>query len=248
MQLKNKNVIITGTQRGIGRSMLEEFCSEGANVYAHAREATSDFITETQRLSEKYKVEVLPWCFDLTDTTAMKEKVKELMGNKRSIDALVNNAGVTLNSLFQMTTAEQLRNQMEVNFFSVFLLTQYISKMMVRRKNGSIVNVASTAAIDGNPGKAAYGASKAALITMTQVVAAELGTSGVRANCIAPGITRTDMLETMPEQEVSKSIEFSDLKRAGQPREIAQTAVFLASDLSSYITGQVIRVDGGMGK
>lgn len=246
MILKGKNIIITGTNRGIGKAMLEEFAKNGANVWAHARKETAEFKELIAMLSDKYKVEIRPIYFDLTDYDAMKVVVKEIMSSKIPVDALVNNAGITYNALFQMSTQDNLRQQFEVNFFSVFMFTQYISKLMVREKKGSIVNIASTAGLDGNPGKSVYGATKAAVIAMTRSVSAELGESGIRANCIAPGITETEMLSTMPEAVVKEARETSDLKRGGLPSEIASTAVFLASDLSSYITGQVVRVDGGL--
>ena len=246
MLLKNKNAIITGTNRGIGRAMVEAFAANGATVWAHARKETEEFMSDMQQLAQKYQVEIRPIFFELTDYEAMKQSVKKIMSSKIPVDILVNNAGITYNALFQMSTEDNLRKQFEVNFFSVFLLTQYISKLMTRNKKGSIVNISSSAALDGNSGKSVYGASKAAVICMTNSIAAELGTSGIRANCIAPGITETDMLATMPTDVVKLAIETSDLRRGGRPSEIADTAVFLASDLSSYITGQVIRVDGGI--
>ncbi|KEA51544.1 3-oxoacyl-ACP reductase [Mangrovibacter sp. MFB070] len=246
MFLQGKTVIITGTRRGMGRAMVDVFAANGATIYAHAREEDSEHIASLALTAERYGVQIIPLFFDMTDTSAMKLAVKQIMADKRPIDALVNNAGITLNSLFQMTSETQLRQQFEVNFFSVYLFSQYISKLMVRNKRGSIVNIASTAGEDGNPGKSAYGASKAALIAMTKSIAAELGESGIRANCIAPGITDTDMLSTMPEHIIEQAKNAADLRRAGLPSEIAETAVFLASDLASYITGQVIRVDGGL--
>lgn len=246
MLLKGKNIIITGTNRGIGKAMLEEFAKHGANIWAHARKETPEFLALISDFSKKYNVEIRPLCFDLTDYDAMKEAVKGIMGNKIPVDALVNNAGITYNALFQMSSQENLRQQFEVNFFSMFIFTQYISKLMVREKKGSIVNIASTAGLDGNPGKSVYGSTKAAVIAMTRSISAELGASGIRANCIAPGITETEMLATMPEQVVNEAKQNSDLKRGGNPSEIASSAVFLASDYSSYITGQVIRVDGGL--
>ena len=246
MLLKDKNVIITGTNRGIGRAMLEEFAKNGAGIWAHARVETPEFIDGLNSLSQKYGVEIRPLCFELTDYDAMKEAVKKIRETKLAVDGLVNNAGVTYNSLFLMSSVQELRNQMEVNFISLFIFTQYIVKLMTRNKKGSIVNIASTAAFDGNPGKSVYGATKAAVAAMTDSIAAELGTSGIRANCIAPGITETDMLATMPEDVVREARESADLRRGGDPEEIARTAVFLVSDLSSYITGQTIRVDGGI--
>ncbi|MDR3279823.1 MAG: SDR family oxidoreductase [Synergistaceae bacterium] len=244
--LKGKNVIITGTTRGIGRAMLDAFAQSGANIYAHARHETPEFVAYNRALSEKHGVEIWPVYFDMTDYAEMKAFVKRLMSDKRAIDAVVNNAGITHNALFQMTSPEALRTQFEVNFFSVFIFTQYMAKFMSRQKRGSIINIASTAGEDGNPGKSAYGASKAAIIAMTKSIASELGEIGIRANCIAPGITETEMLATMPPQIVEESKRAADLRRGGLPSEIADAAVFLASDLSSYVTGQTIRVDGGL--
>ena len=244
--LENKNIIVTGTRRGIGKKLLEILAANGANVWAHARIETNDFTDECKRLSEKYKIQVWPVCFEMTDYEAMRGEIKKIRNYKLQVDGLVNNAGITYNALFQMSDMNVVRKQMEVNFFSVYQFTQYIVKLMIRTKNGSIVNISSTAGLDGNSGKSAYGASKAALIAMTKSVAAELGNQGIRANCIAPGITETEMLSTMPDYIVEAVKNDVDLKRVGKPEDIADTAVFLLSDLSSYITGQVIRVDGGM--
>ncbi|MGR4050135.1 SDR family NAD(P)-dependent oxidoreductase [Kosakonia cowanii] len=246
MLMQGKNVIITGCRRGMGLEMVKVFAANGANIFAHARQADDAFTAQMREIADLHQVSIWPLGFDITDTTAMKTAVKQIMADKRPIDALINNAGVACNSLFQMTSETQLRTQFEVNFFSVFLFTQYISKLMLRHQRGSIINIASTAAEDGNPGKAAYGASKAALVAMTASIAAELGEKGIRANAIAPGITETDMLQTMPAEVVEEAKKRTDLRRAGSPSEIAQLALFLASDLSSYITGQTIRIDGGL--
>lgn len=246
MLMQGKTVLITGCRRGMGLSMVEVFAANGANIYAHARKADEAFIEQMAAIAERYQVEIWPVCFDMTDYDAMKLAIKKIMSDKRPLDAVVNNAGITLNGLFQMTSEAQLREQFEVNFFAVYLFNQYIVRMMVRNQRGSIINIASTAGEDGNPGKSAYGASKAALIAMTKSIAAELGEKGIRANCIAPGITDTDMLLTMPAHVVEEAKNSADLRRAGTTTEIAEAALFLASDLSSYITGQTIRVDGGL--
>lgn len=245
--LSGKNVIITGTSQGIGKSMVKAFAEVGGvvNIWAHARTATAEHDSYCQQIENEYGVKVRPWCFELTDYDAMKTAVKELRAEKVPIDALINCAGVTYNALFQMSQMEEVRRQFEVNYFAVYQLTQYIVKLMIRNKRGSIVNVASTAGLDGNSGKSAYGASKAALIAMTQSIAEELGSVGIRANCIAPGVINTRMLKAMPETVVAEDIENSALKCLGEPGDVARTAIFLASDLSSYITGQTIRVDGG---
>lgn len=244
--LSGKTIIVTGTARGMGHQMLETFASEGANLIAHARTETAEHKAYCADLAEKNNVDIKTIYFDLTDSDAMKAAIKEIRGYKVPIDGLVNNAGITYNALFQMTKIEDLRQQMEVNFFAPFLFTQYISKLMVRNKKGSIVSISSSAALDGNSGKSAYGASKAALLTMTMCISEELAASGIRANVICPGVTDTDMLGTMPDYIMDIQKEATFLRKIGKPSDIANTALFLLSDLSSYITGQVFRVDGGV--
>jgi 3-oxoacyl-[acyl-carrier protein] reductase len=247
MLIKGKNAIVTGCARGIGRSILETFASNGANVWACARKKSDAFEEHAAALARECSVEITPVYFDLVDSEQMKTGVKNIMSAKRSVDVLVNNAGVTHNALFQMTSREKLLELFEANFFSQYLFTQYIAKLMVRQKSGSIVNIASTAGLDGNPGRSAYGASKAAVICATKAMAAELAEHGIRANVIAPGITETDMVsQSMTEQVINDTVATTALRRIGQPCEIANATLFLASDLSSYVTGQVIRVDGGM--
>lgn len=244
--LEGKNIVVTGTAKGMGKQMIETFAKNGANVFAHARTETNEHKLFCMVLEEKYGVQIKVMYFDLRDAEAMKNAIKEIRATKLPIDGLVNNAGITYNSLFQMTNMEELRNQMEVNFFAPFLFTQYISKLMVRNKKGSIVSISSSAALDGNSGKSAYGASKAALLTMTMCISEELAIHGVRANVICPGVTNTDMLTTMPDyiMDIQKKATF--LKKIGTPCDVANTAMYLLSDYASYITGQVIRVDGGM--
>lgn len=246
MELQGKTAIITGTRRGIGNQILRQFAAEGATIWAHARAETPEFLSMLQDLSNQFHVTIKPLCFEMTDHDAMKAAVKTVMAEKKPIDILVNNAGITYNALFQMSLEKELRNEFEVNFFSVFLFTQYISKLMVRYKKGSIVNIASTAALDANSGKSVYGATKASIICMSRVIATELGPYGIRCNCVAPGITDTDMLKSMSEQIIEESKMKTDLKRLGEPLDIAQAVVMLASDKSDYITGQVLRVDGGL--
>lgn len=246
MLLKSKNAVITGCNRGIGRAILEGFASNGSNIFACARRESIEFSKLIHQLSEKYSVDIFPIYFDVRNIDEIKSAVKLIQSTKKPVDALVNNAGITYNALFQMSTMDKLKEVFDVNFVSQFILTQYISKLMVRQKSGSIINIASTAGIDGNSGRSVYGASKAAVICMTKAISAELGEFGIRANTIAPGMTNTDMLSSMSETIILESLQTIDIKRVGKPEEIADTAVFLASDLSSYITGQVIRVDGGM--
>lgn len=244
--LEEKTIIITGTARGMGKAMLELFTSYGASVFAHARTENSEHRLMCEQLALNNNVEVFPVYFDLTDSDAMKNAVSFIRSTKKRIDGLVNNAGITHNSLAQMTKLVDLERIMETNFYGPYLLTQYVSKMMVRSGGGSIVNIASTAALDGNAGKSAYGPSKAALITLTKCLAEELGGNGIRANAICPGVTDTEMISHMHEYiyEIEKNA--ASLKKNAKPQDIANVAAFLLSDWSSYITGQVIRVDGGI--
>jgi 3-oxoacyl-[acyl-carrier protein] reductase len=245
--LQGKNAVITGCARGIGRSMLTAFAANGASVWACVRTPTPEFEKLAADLSATHGIRVTPLYFDLADAARMKEAVKAILAAKIPVDILVNNAGITYNALFQMTSLEKMREVFEVNFFAPMAFSQFIVKIMVRQRSGSIINVASTAALDANPGRSAYGASKAALICMTRVMAHEFAEHGVRANAIAPGITDTDMVgQGMSEATIAAAIEQTKLKRMGNPSEIATAAMFLASDYSSYVTGEVLRVDGGL--
>jgi 3-oxoacyl-[acyl-carrier protein] reductase len=249
MLLKNKNAVVTGCARGIGRSILKVFAENGANIWACYRKSNDEFEQYLRTLAKDNGVSITPLCFDLSDSEQVKNAMRSIISSKQKIDILVNNAGITFNALFQMTSIEKMREIFEINFFSQMLITQYIVKIMVKNREGSIINISSTAALDANSGRSAYGSSKAALICSTKTISQELGEYNVRANCIAPGITETDMVTaSMTQETIQDTIKRSKLKRMGRTTEIADTALFLASDLSSYITGQVIRVDGGLAK
>lgn len=244
--LNKKSVIITGCMRGIGAAMLERFSSHGANIWACARKPSQEFDDRCAAIAKKNGVFIEPICFDISNKEEMKNALKRIMKSELKVNALVNNAGITYNALFQMTSEVGLREQMEVNFFAPYLFTQSIVKLMLKNGGGSIINVSSSAAVDGNPGRSAYGASKAALLCATRAISRELGSQGVRANVIAPGITDTEMIGSMTDEVIAETVIGTDMRRIGSPSDIADVAVFLASDLSSYVTGQVIRVDGGM--
>lgn len=244
--LEKKNAIVTGSARGIGKSIIEVLASNGANIWACARSQSVDHENYLHELSIKYNVTIKAIYFDLSNKEEMKNAVKQIMSDKKNVDILVNNAGITYNSLFQMSTLNKIEEVMYVNFIAPLLFTQYIVKLMLKFNKGSIINISSSAALDGNAGRAVYGASKAALLCSTKALAAELGDQGIRANIIAPGITETDMLESMTDEVIRDTVMSTDLKRSGKPKDIANAVLYLASDLSSYVTGQVLRVDGGM--
>jgi len=248
MLLKNKNAVITGCNRGIGREVLNTFSKNGANVFACARSVDESFKKYCQDLEKNNKTKIVPISLDLEDESKVKEAASKITSQSDKIDILINNAATIQTSLFQMTTQKDLNKIFQVNVFSQVLFTQYILKLMARNKNGgSIVFVSSTAALDANQGRNAYASSKAALISQSKVLSRELGTKNIRVNSIAPGITDTEMLKkNTPENLVKKVQESTSLNRIARPEEIANVILFLSSDLSSYITGQVIRADGGM--
>lgn len=245
--LRGKNAVITGMRRGIGRTTVEAFAKNGANVWACARKEDADFETDMTELAEKYGVWIRPVYFEMTDEGEMKEAFRKIQSEKMPVDVLVNNAGIASESRsFLMTTVAQMREIFEVNFFSQMLFTKYIVRLMMRQRKGSIVNISSIAALDGQPTQLEYVGSKAALVGATRHLAIVLGKMGIRVNAVAPGIIDTDGGNQMPSEVMEQILEKSVMKRLGFPQEISNVIAFLASDLASYMTGQVIRVDGGL--
>jgi len=246
MILNGKNAIITGANRGIGQKTVEVFAQYGANIWACARIKSEKFELEMRELSRKYSVSIEPIYFNLTKSDEIKQAMKQIISQKKSIDILVNNAGIfPENKLFQMTTIEEMKNIFEVNFFSHLSITQYVSRVMTRQKYGSIINISSVAALDGDLAQLGYASSKAAMLGATKVLAIELGKYNIRVNSVAPSVTETDMISNISSEYLERSIQNNIIKRIGRKEEIANVILFLASDLSSYMTGQVIRVDGG---
>ena len=247
MILKNKNAIVTGANRGIGKSILKVFAHNGANVWACLRKPSKEFDQFKKQLERDNSININPIYFDLENNRQIKMGFKEIKSFKKNIDILVNNAGTIFTALFQMTPSEKMNQMLQINYVSQMLFTQYVSRQMMRQRCGNIINVSSSAALHANQGRMAYASSKAALITATKVLAKELGPYNIRANVVAPGLTDTEMMKnSTSENALNETINRLCLKRIADPDEIANSILFLSSDLSSYITGHVLRVDGGM--
>jgi 3-oxoacyl-[acyl-carrier protein] reductase len=247
MLLENKTAVITGSNKGIGLEILKNFSENGANIFACARTLDENFLSNIRSIKKKYNNEITPIELDLANEDKVKKAANEIINFDKSVDILVNNAGSIETSLFQMSSKKKLNDIFEINFFSQTVFTQYILKSMVKKKYGNIIYISSSASIDGNEGRSSYAASKAAINAQAKVLSRELGRANIRINVIAPGLTETDMmLNNTPKNIIEETISKVSLKRVGRPEEIAKTALYLASDLSSYVTGQIIRVDGGM--
>ena len=246
MILNNKNAIITGCIQGIGKATLEEFAKNGSNIWACALEYNEDFEAYCQKLSDENNIWVKPVYFNLLNQDEIKVGLKKIASDKLPIDILVNIAGMTKDAITHMVTMDQMKLIFEINFFSQIYLTQFVTKLMIRQGYGSVVNTSSISAIDGSYGQLSYSSSKAALIGATKTLSKELASKGVRVNAIAPGVISTDMNKIVPDSIIQENIKKMKIKRLGKADEVAKTILFLASDLSNYITGQIIRIDGGI--
>lgn len=236
--LEGKIAIVTGCSRGIGRSIMETFASNGATVYAvDLVEGCMDDVASES---------IIPCYFDITDTKAIIELVKRVNKEQGKIDVLVNNAGIMLDALIPMVTDEQIHKTFEVNVFAMMHFIQYVSKIMKRQHSGSIINAASIMGISGNYAQMVYAASKGAVIALTKSAAKELAQDGIRVNAVAPGTINTKLLENTPEETLAQIKSRIYMGELGTPEEVANAYLFLASDLSSYISGQVLGVDGMM--
>ena len=243
--LKDKVVLITGASRGIGRATAHKFAQEGASVaftYLSSVEKGQALEVELQAFGGLVK----GYRSDASDHKAAEELVGQVIADFGKLDVLVNNAGITKDGLLMRMTEEQWDTVITVNLKSVFNLTKAAIKPMMKAKSGSIINLTSVVGIRGNAGQANYAASKAGIIGFTKSVALELGSRNIRSNAIAPGFIETEMTGEINEKAVEEWKQQIPLKRGGQPEEVADCAIFLASDLSRYITGQVLQVDGGM--
>ena len=246
--LTKKVAVITGCNRGIGKSILIKFAEQGAEIFACSRKEDKKFSDFCLELSKKSKTKIHNVFFDLNKAEEMRVALSKIKEISEKVNILVNNAGTIQTSLFQMTKIEDMRKTFEINFFATFLFSQYIVKLMIKNKSqSSIINISSSAAIEANQGRSAYASSKSALITLSKVMSKELSNFNIRVNAIAPGLTNTDMMQKSTSKKyLSETINRTSQKRVAEPEEIANSVLFLASDLSSYINGQIIQVDGGL--
>lgn len=240
--LKNKVAIVTGATRGIGKGILEKFVQNGAKVaftYASSSKAA-------EAIEEEYGEIVKGFQSDASDFQAAQELVKQVIETFGQVDILVNNAGITKDGLLMRMRPEDWERVIKVNLNSAFNLTKAVLQLMMKRRSGSIINMSSVVGLQGNAGQANYAASKAGLLGFTKSVALELGSRNIRCNAIAPGFIETEMTEKLDEKIIEQWKNNIPLRRGGTPEDIANACLYLGSDLSSYVTGQVLSVDGGM--
>jgi 3-oxoacyl-[acyl-carrier protein] reductase len=243
--LENKTVLITGASRGIGKGIATVFAEHGANVlftYSSSVDAANAIETELQALG----VQAKGYQSNAADFEQAQELVENVLADFSKIDVLINNAGITKDNLLMRISEEDFDKVIEVNLKSVFNLTKAVQRTMLKQRHGSIINMSSVVGVKGNAGQSNYAASKAGIIGFSKSVALELGSRNIRCNVIAPGFIETEMTAKLSEEVVAGWRAGIPLKRGGTPNDVANACVFLASDLSSYITGQVINVDGGM--
>jgi len=247
MLLKDHTSVITGCNKGIGKEILKKFSESGSNIFACVRTIDDEFKSTINDLKSEYNNEIIPLELDLSNKQSVINTAQDIISHKTKINNLINNAGSISTSLFQMTTAQNYKELFEINFFSQILFTQYLIKQMIKNKNGNVLFISSSASLDGNEGRSVYVSTKSAINGQMKVLSREYGRFGIKVNSIAPGLTNTDMMKNNTPQNLIEEFKKNvSLKRIAEPSEIANVALFLCSSLSSYITGQIIRVDGGM--
>ncbi len=243
--LEGKTAIITGASRGIGKGIAKVFASNGANVaftYSSSEEAAKDLEKELLDAGVKAKA----YKSDAANFDEAQKLVADVVSELGGIDILINNAGITKDNLLMRISEDDFDKVIEVNLKSVFNMTKAVMRTMLKQRHGSIINMSSVVGVKGNAGQTNYAASKAGILGFTKSVALELGSRNIRCNAIAPGFIETEMTAKLDEKTVQGWREGIPLKRGGTPEDVANACVFLGSDLSAYITGQTINVDGGM--
>jgi 3-oxoacyl-[acyl-carrier protein] reductase len=244
--LYGKTCMITGASRGIGKSTAELFASQGADLVLVAK--TQSLLKELQTfLTDTYPgITVHVFACDISDSNAVKDLFNQLRKLKLNLHVLVNNAGIMVDAVLTMATPEMIQEVIQVNVMGSIYVAQQASKFMIKNRAGSIINLSSIIGTNGNKGQTIYSSAKAAIIGFTKSLSKELAVYNVRVNALAPGFIDTDMTKSMDPKFYERNIESIGMKRIGKPEDIANVALFLASDLSAYVTAQIIGVDGGM--
>ena len=245
MLLEGKNIVLTGANRGIGNAMLHRFAEEGANLWAFARRPSESFEQDCRETAERCGVWVEPVYCELTDAEALKGVFRQIMAEKKPLHGLVNNAGVAGQALFQDITDALWRRYFAVNVDGAFHTIQAVLPHMLHEHAGCIINVSSIWGLRGASCEVTYSATKGALIALTRSLASELAPTGIRVNCVAPGVIKTDMLDALPPEVLPQLAQETPLGRLGTPEDIAAAVSFLADEKASFITGQVLTCDGG---
>ena len=243
--LEGKTALITGASKGIGRAIANRYAEQGANVaftYLSSVEKGEALVAELEAKGIKAK----GYRSDASDFAAAEQLINDVVADFGSLDILINNAGITKDNLMMRMTEEMWDQVINVNLKSCFNTVKAATRTMMKQRAGSIINMTSVVGLKGNAGQANYSASKAGILGFTKSIALELGSRGIRSNAIAPGFIETEMTDALDENTVQGWREAIPLKRGGQPEDVADACVFLGSDMSSYITGQVLQVDGGM--
>ena len=246
MLLQGKKALITGSSRGIGKEITRRFLEEGAEIWGLCSKpsaARDELMALAQEEGTKYHEVYV----DIADSALLAETIKTVMASSGGFDVLVNNAGITRDGLSFRMSIEDWNSVLAVNLTGTFVVSQIVSADMIRKRKGSIINMTSIVGLHGQSGQVNYAASKAGLIGYTKSLAKECGGRGVRVNAIAPGFIETEMTEVISEEARKAWLDSVPLKRVGTVKDVADAALFLASDMSSYITAQVLGVDGGMG-
>ena len=243
--LSGKVALITGGSRGIGKAIVEEFANQGAAIAFTYRSSASE-ATAIAEVIASQGVKVKAYQSDASDYNAAEALIKEVLQEFEKIDILINNAGITADNLMLRMSEEQWDKVINVNLKSVFNLTKHVLRPMLKNRGGSIINMGSVVGVFGNAGQANYSASKAGIIGFSKSIAKEVGSRGIRCNTLAPGFIETDMTEELDEKTKQSYIDAIPLKRLGTGKDIADACVFLGSDMSTYVSGQVISVCGAM--
>jgi 3-oxoacyl-[acyl-carrier protein] reductase len=244
--LEGKNIVVSGSLQGIGKETVSFLAQSGCNIWACAHYLTDEYLAFCEALASRYNVSVTALTADYSDLDSVKAMTRKILKEKVKVDGIVHIAGIANDAMFAMTSSASLSDTYKINVTASLVLTQGLARSMLKHKGGSIVFTSSISAIDGNEGQLAYASSKAALIGAMKTLSKELGVANVRVNSISPGVINTDMNKAVPKDIIDEKLGITSLRRVGEPIEVSKVIAFLMSDLSSYVTGQNIRIDGGM--